>query len=202
MALNLAALVLWTALIALCLHFGREAAPWIEGTGRWWVTAALAAAGALGLAGGAWALRRLAPGRRLRAGLVLLAAGAGLGLVAWWQAAFIERIHLLLYGVAGLLAFRLTRPLAPGAWALYWAVLLAAGVGLADELAQYVHPRRVGDPVDALSNAAAAGLCAWAAWALWPPGPKKAQGPRGTIWAIMGLLGWAAGLAVLWGVSP
>lgn len=202
MLLNLAALILWLGVIGLCLHFGRGAASWIEGAGRWWVAAGLVAAGLVALAGGLAVLKRLPAQRRRLAGMALAGAAVGLALAAWHQGAFIERTHLLLYGVLGVLCLGVTRRLAPGGWALYWAVVLAAGLGAADELVQHLHPQRVGDPADAVANAAAAGLCAMAAWALWPPAMQNAQRPGRAVWALIAFLVVAGLLALLYGISP
>lgn len=73
-----------------------------------------------------------------------------------------DRTHLIEYGVVALLvdaAFRERAasrgtPRRPGAT----AVVVTAGVGLADELVQWVLPSRVFDPIDVAFNAVAAVL--------------------------------------------
>lgn len=169
---DLAPTLAWLAVIAGCLHWGRALAPWIEGTGRWLVTAGLIAAGAGGLAVAGLLLARLPKGRRAMATVAILASATGMAILAWAQPAFIERTHLLLYGVLGVLVLRVVQRIAYGGRALFWTVAVCAGLGAADELAQHFHPQRVGAAIDAATNAASALLAAWPAWVILPTPPE------------------------------
>ncbi len=156
----------WVALLGLVLQYGRATAPLFEGApGR--VVAGgmlLVAAGAL-----AWAWRRLRglpPGRRAWRGAALAGVGLGMAWLAWAQPLLIERAHLILYGVMGLLSWRLAGHFAGGARRVLLAAVMAAAVGAADEAVQYFHPQRVGDWADVGTNAASAFLAVLAARAL------------------------------------
>jgi hypothetical protein len=59
-----------------------------------------------------------------------------------------ERLHMALFGVVGILAYRLFRARPAGWPRLRPALSLAVAVGAADELAQVLHPRWVADPRD------------------------------------------------------
>ena len=168
MIIDRLAFLAWLALLGLCLNYGRRVAPWLEGPARGMLAWGLGMAGAWGLAWGCWLWIRLAPGRRGRAAWQLALIALGLGVLAWAQPLLIERVHLLLYGVLGVLAYRLYRR-RPGPWRRFApAAALASLVGVADELVQALHPERVGDPRDAVTNACAAVLLAWAACLLDP----------------------------------
>jgi hypothetical protein len=140
------------------MYYGRAVGPWFAGARGLGAMAFLILAG-LGFA--AWTARRIwrlpAPARAGR-GLGAVACLGGLGLLAWWQPLLIERSHLLLYGVLGLLAWRAAGHWRAGAARLAWAAGLCALVGLADETAQYFHPQRVFDPRDVVTNALSAAL--------------------------------------------
>lgn len=140
----------WVAVLALGVHFGRRVAPWFAGANSTYTLAGLLMVGGAGLA---WAMVQIGP--RPRAWTRMLPAAVGLALLGWSQPLMIERLHLLLYGVTGLLAWALF-PARRG-WRRGWpACGLAAAVGIMDELAQALHPERVGDWRDAATNAAAA----------------------------------------------
>ena len=88
-----------------------------------------------------------------------LAAVGYLGAFAWLSTARLERVHLLEYGVAALLAWRCVEPIVPGLVPSYAvAAALASAIGGADELLQSIVPGRVCDWRDALANALAAVL--------------------------------------------
>ncbi len=185
----------WVGVIAFCMYFGRLLGPWLQGAGRLYTVAALSAAGLAGLALAAWRLLRLPVSSRGARVLVLAGAGLGLAITAWAQPLLIERTHLLLYGVLGLVAYGAMAGRPPG-----WSGLLAAGcfcalVGLLDEWAQHLHPQRVGDPRDVISNTLAA-LLALAAMAALGPAPLPAR-PRRYRWAILAGAAWLLGLAGL-----
>ncbi len=158
---------LWLLVLGLCLHFGRGVQPWFEGARGELAAWALGLAGA---GGGGWlavrAWRGLPPGRRRRAGWLLAGVAAALALLAWAQPLLIERTHLFLYGVLGLLSWRLLGHWLAGWRRAAWAAALAGGVGWLDELGQWLHPERVYDWRDVGTNAAAAALAVLAAWAL------------------------------------
>lgn len=152
------AFLAWLAVLGLGLRFGPACAPFVEGPARamlGWV---------LGLVW-AWFLAicvrywfYLEPARRRRNLLWLPPLLAGLFLVAWVQPRLGERLQMVLFGVVGILAYRLFRA-RPAGWPRLWPALsLAVAVGAADELAQALHPLRVGDPLDLLTDVLAAGL--------------------------------------------
>jgi hypothetical protein len=161
--------ILWLLVIGLCLFFGRRVGPWFEGRLGYWAAAGLAAVGLLSAAWAFGRLKSLPPGIRLKTGLGLFGAAAGLGVLAWAQPLLIERTHLVLYGVLGILAFRLCGRWYKGGRRALIAVLICALAGGLDEFGQYLHPERVGEPRDALTNAAASALVVWAAWLLDRP---------------------------------
>lgn len=169
----------WLAVIAAAMYFGRQAQPFIEGPARAMLGWVVGLVWAWFLALGLRLWLGLAPERRRRGWPWLLAALAGLMLLAWAQPLMIERLHVVLYGVLGLLAYRLFRGRAPGRPRWQPALLWAVAVSLADELAQALHPERVGDPRDVATNAVAAGLLVMACALLDPdqPAPEPARPP-------------------------
>lgn len=158
--------LLWTGLIFAGMYYGRALGPWFEGQRAAWAMAGLGLAGLAFMVWLAAGLLRLPPGQRTRAGAGLLACLTGLGLLAWWQPLLIERSHLALYGVLGILAWRLAGHYAGGAARLIWAAAFCALVGLADEVAQHYHPQRVFDLRDVITNGLSAWLAIAARWLL------------------------------------
>ncbi|KMY68936.1 hypothetical protein AAU61_05050 [Desulfocarbo indianensis] len=156
----------WLALLGTCLHLGPLVRHWFEGASAVWAGGFLLLSAALAAVWAGGRIRRLAPQRRLPAALFLAFTALGLALLAWLQPMLIERTHLLLYGVLGVLAWRLLAHWRRGGPRLLGAVLLAALVGLLDELGQGLHPERMFDWRDVGTNAAAAALTALAAWRL------------------------------------
>ncbi len=152
---DLVLFVLWLVVLGLCLHYGRSLAPYLEGGGGRGGLVLLGLGALAAVAYGAWRVRALAGGRR-RAGVwACLVSAGGLILLGLVQPLMIERLHLVLYGVLALLAFRLW-----GHWRRGWsrsagAVCTCLLVGSLDEVVQYFHPQRVGDLADVLTNAAA-----------------------------------------------
>ncbi len=147
--------VLWLVVLALCLHYGRAMAPLLEGRGGQGGLLLLGLGALTAVAYGAWRIRGLPSGRRRAGVLACLGSGGGLYLLERVQPLMIERLHLVLYGVLALLAFRLW-----GHWRRGWArsagaALTCLVVGSLDEVVQYFHPQRVGDVADVLTNAAA-----------------------------------------------
>lgn len=170
-ARDLALGLVWVGVLFLCMYYGRSVAPWFEGASGRWAMAFLAAAG-LGFAAWViWRLVRLTPEERAGRGIGALLCLVGMGLLAWWQPLLIERSHLLLYGVLGVLAWRAVGHWRAGWPRFLWAALLCGLVGLADEAAQHIHPQRMFDIRDVVTNGASATL-AMAAVALL--GPRKA----------------------------
>lgn len=168
MGRDAACFLAWVVLLGLLLHFGRGLGWMFEGrigqaTG---FAMGLLAVGALALVYRLW--HGLPRARRSRAGAVLLLATMGMALLAWAQPLLIERTHLILYGILGLLAWRLCGHLAAGSTRAAWALGLAVLVGVADEVVQHYHPQRVGDLYDVLTNGASAALLIASAWALSP----------------------------------
>ncbi|HEU4431522.1 MAG TPA: VanZ family protein, partial [Myxococcota bacterium] len=143
----------------------------------------------------AWrALARL--GARAR---ITVAAGVALyAATAWWlRANPVESVHVVEYGVLGLLALRALAHGGRDALLAPCAALLGLTVGLVDEALQWLAPRRVWDLRDVLINAlAAAGgpalIALAAAPAAWSRGaPSRASVRRGLAlaalaWALLG----------------
>ncbi|MCF8048150.1 MAG: VanZ family protein [Desulfarculaceae bacterium] len=160
-AWDLALCLAWVGLIFLGMYYGRALGPWFRGARGVWAMLLLTLAGLGFMAWVVWRVRRLPAPSRAGKGLGAVLCLVGLGLVAWWQPLLIERSHLVLYGVLGILAWRVAGHWTSGASRLIWAGACCALVGLADEVAQYFHPQRVFDPRDILTNA----LSAWLAMA-------------------------------------
>ena len=101
--------------------------------------------------------RRRAP---LWAFVALAGAGVAYGLaLSWLRAQHLERTHLPEYGIAAWLAWRAIVPLVPAPFPSYaTAALLAAAIGLGDELLQAITPGRVYDIRDVAMNALGAVL--------------------------------------------
>lgn len=154
------------------MNYGRRVNPWFEGRLGLWAGAGLVLAGLAALAWGVVLVSKMPPGSRLKAALALMGAALGLGVLAWAQPLLIERTHLLLYGVLGILTFRLCGHWFEDRRRLWAAVAICALLGGLDEVGQHLHPQRVGDLRDALTNAAAAALVIWAVWMLDRPRPR------------------------------
>jgi hypothetical protein len=135
---------------------------WALGSGAGWLIAAGAVAVLLRLR------RRDAPSAAYA--LALATAGAyGLALL-WLEAIRLERIHLLEYGIAALLAWRALIPSSGDRWRTYTgAAIVAALIGWGDELVQSVTPGRYYDLRDVKANAVGAGLGALVV-AVWRAG--------------------------------
>ncbi len=170
---DLALFCLWVVVLGLCLYFGPIARPWFEGAPGVVAAWLMGLAGAGAAAGTGWLCLRLPRQRRVRTAWGLLAIALGLGLLAWLQPLLLERSHIILYGVLGVLSWRLLGNWLDGAQRILWAVLLTGGVGWLDELGQWFHPDRVFDWRDVGTNAAAGALGILAAWFL-EPGKEKA----------------------------
>lgn len=152
------AFLAWLVVLGLGLHFGPTLAPFVEGPARAMLGWVLGLVWAWFLAICARFWFGLDPARRRRNLLWLPPLWAGLFLLAWVQPLLMERLHVVLFGVVGILAYRLFRHRPAGWPRLRPTMLLALTVGAADELAQALHPRRVGDPWDLMTDALAAGL--------------------------------------------
>lgn len=149
---------LWAVVLGLCMYFGPAARPWFEGALGVWGAWLMALAGAAAVLVAALLWLRLPVHQRPSAAWGLAAVALALGFLAWLQPILIERSHIILYGVSGVLAWRLTGHWRQGGQRLAWAVLLAAAVGLLDELGQWLHPERMFDWRDVGTNAAAGAL--------------------------------------------
>lgn len=148
----------WLAAIILAMLFGQRLRPFIEGPARAMLGWVLGMIWAWFLAMGARFWFGLPQPRRRRSGAWLLAVFVGLFLLAWVQPLISERLHVVLYGGLGLLAYRMFRDRPAGRARWQPALIWTSAVAVSDEIAQAIHPERVGDPRDALTNAAAAAL--------------------------------------------
>ena len=105
----------WVGLIFLGMYYGRALGPWFRGARGVWAMLALALAGVCFAAWVVWRIRCLSPAQRVGRGLGAVLCLAGMGLLAWWQPLLIERTHLVLYGVLGILAWRVAGHWSTGA---------------------------------------------------------------------------------------
>jgi hypothetical protein len=80
----------------------------------------------------------------------------GYGICLWWLKIPEERFHLLQYGLLTALCIKALPDRIRGISRSVLAVTLVAGVGIGDELIQWLRPNRVGDVRDVLINAVAA----------------------------------------------
>ncbi|MGD8560964.1 MAG: VanZ family protein [Desulfarculaceae bacterium] len=154
----------WLVVIGLCLLFGRRVDHWFEGGPGLAAGAFLIICGVIAAALVARRVLRLPPSNRLKAAWGVLGAAAGLAALAWVQPLLIERTHLLLYGVLAFLTYNLAGHWSEGGRRALWAGLICVTAGVLDEVGQFLHPARVGEPRDALTNGAAAVLTVWAVW--------------------------------------
>lgn len=169
---DLAFFCLWIVVLGLCLYFGPLARPWFEGASAVWIAWFMGLTGVGAIAGAGWLLLGLPRQRRGRALLGLTGIILGMGFLAWLQPLLLERSHLIMYGVMGLLSWRLLGHWHDGGERLLWAVLLAGGIGWLDEFGQEFHPERVFDWRDVATNAAAGAFGVLAAWLLEPKAAK------------------------------
>lgn len=162
----------------------------------------VAAAAVLGAAGAAvWLWRR-------RGGLPL-AGIAWLGLVAtvvaWWSwrldAAPVEAVHFVQYGVLGVLLNRAVRLDHPDASAFVAAALGGLLVGTVDEVVQWLVPERYWDLRDVALNGAAAALAQAALWPLWPP-TRRMPGRGGARLVCALGAAWLLLMALCLGATP
>lgn len=152
--LRLTLFLVWVGVIGLCLHFGRRVAPLIEGQGGLVGILLLLAGAGAGVAWFIFKFKSLLPDSRKRAGITAGICVLALLILAWYQPLLIERTHLILYGVLGILAWNLWEDRGlPGLRRMIYAGLLCILVGVGDEFIQHLHPERVGDPRDVLTNA-------------------------------------------------
>ncbi len=156
----------WVALIYTTIPFVRVLQSWF--TARWdreligWaVVAVLVISAAVVLL----SLRRLTarPSKATIVWLVVIAA-----VYTWWAISLWrvpeEAIHLLEYGVLGVLLYRALKPRVPDMTIYLSAALLGILVGTVDEVIQWITPRRFFDFRDIFLNS---GSCALALAAVW-----------------------------------
>ncbi|MCB2187142.1 MAG: VanZ family protein [Deltaproteobacteria bacterium] len=155
----------WLGGIVLVTFQGRALVAWLDRSGLDWVTWFLALAGAAAGAGLLWGSRRRPPAARPRLFLAALLAGLALGLLAWAQGNPVERTHVVLYGVLGLLLYHLAGRRLGGPGRAAAAALACFCLGGLDEFIQHLLPDRVGDWRDVATNGAAGLVCVAAAWA-------------------------------------
>ena len=169
---GVAPFVIWLGVIGLCLQYGRDLAPWFQGARGVWTAWAMGLAGAGALALSQRLGLELPSPRRKRAGGRLLALAAGAALLAWVQPNLLVRTHLLLYGVLGVLAYRMIQTRRGGLAGAGLALAICVLTGCLDEAIQYLHPQRVGDLADAALNAASAAVAILALLCLEPDRPR------------------------------
>jgi hypothetical protein len=163
---------MWVAVIYATIPFVRAVREWF--VGRWsdqWITAGViavvAAVAVVGL------VRHRARGSDVsRTGL--LWAVVITMLLVWWawrlRARPEEAVHLLEYGLLGVLLHRAVAPRIRDASAFVSAALLGSLVGIVDEIIQWVTPGRIWDLRDIAINS---GACALVLVALWRIAPRR-----------------------------
>jgi hypothetical protein len=163
---DLAIFLSWVAVLALCLYFGPIARPWFDGPPGVYAAWIMGLVGVGVVGAGLWLWLRLPIKQRRRSGWGLLAVTLGLVFLAWLQPLLIERSHLIMYGVLGVLSWRVLGHWLNGGRRLLCAVFLASSIGWLDELGQWLHPDRVFDWRDVGTNTVAGVFGALAAWLL------------------------------------
>ena len=121
--------------------------------------------------------RRFSWRSRLAALAGILAAGA----LFFHTPPGVARVHLLLFGILGVLWFRAARFDLPDAPAFATALLLSATAGVGDELLQGLLPRRVGDLSDVITDVLAA-LVAIVLWRLVCPRTERPPTANAHAW--------------------
>jgi VanZ family protein len=103
--------------------------------------------------------------------LVVIAA-----VYTWWAISLWrvpeEAVHLLEYGVLGVLLYRALRPQVPDASVYVVAALIGVFVGTLDEVIQWITPRRFFDFRDIFLNCGSCALALVAVWKVDGPGPQ------------------------------
>lgn len=161
--------------------------------------AALAVLGAGGA--GAWLWRRR---RRPPLAALLWLAGVAAVVAVWsWRldAAPIEAMHFIQYGVLGVLANRALRLDHPDASAFLAAALIGLLAGTCDEILQWLVPERYWDLRDVALNGGAAALAQAALWPLWPP-PHPRPRRRGLALACRLGAAWLALMTACMAATP
>jgi hypothetical protein len=169
----------WTAVIYATIPVFRALREWF--TDRWdqsligWaVIGAVAAVTAAALVHGFRRARR--PSAANAAWLLAVA-----GIAIWWTSRLWEHpeeaVHLLSYGVLGVLLVRALEECLPDAGSLLAAIALGSLVGTIDEIIQWITPGRFWDLRDVAINGGGCALAVVAVWRLeesWrPPGRRS-----------------------------
>lgn len=138
------------------------------------IAIAIAVMAVVGAAGaGSWLWRR-----RTRPPLgAMLWLGMVATVIAVWSwhldAAPVEAVHFVQYGLLGVLANRALRIDHRDASAFAAAALVGLLAGTGDEILQWLVPGRYWDLRDIVLNGAAATLAQGALWPLWPPSSRR-----------------------------
>ena len=192
----IAALV-WIALIYTTIPFVRVLQTWF--TARWdralighGVVAVLVITAVTVLV----ALRRIASRPPLTTALWLTVIAA---VYAWWAASLRrspeEAVHLLEYGVLGVLLYRALRPRITDATVYVAAALIGLLVGSVDEVIQWIAPRRFFDFRDIFLNSGSCNLALLAVWRIEGPSSQAVTGR-----SILRVVRWSIAVIVLFAV--
>ena len=168
------AVVAWIALVYTTIPFVRVLQTWF--TARWdrmligyAVTAVLVIVAVTVL----FAVRRLTSRWSLATAIWLVGIAA---VYTWWAISLWrvpeEAVHLLEYGVLGVLLYRALRPQVRDSTVYVVAALIGVFVGTVDEVIQWITPRRFFDFRDIFLNCGSCALALVAVWKIEGPGPQ------------------------------
>lgn len=166
--------IAWIALIYITIPFIRVLQGWF--TARWdreLIGYAVVGVLVITTAAVLLSLRSFAP-RPSPATVVWLVVIAAV--YTWWAVSLWrvpeEAVHLLEYGVLGVLLYRALRPRIPDVTVYLAACLIGVLVGTVDEVIQWITPRRFFDFRDIFLNGGSCALALVAVWRIEGPGPR------------------------------
>jgi len=177
-------LAAWILVIFATVPLVRRMQLWIRDTvGSEVFAYAVIAAVVVAVSGGVAAVVRA---RRRAAPSTLLWLVAIAAVYVWWTLRLWkmpeEAVHLLEYGILGVLAYWALRQRAPDTAAFVAAALLGTAVGTVDEIIQWITPERYWDWRDIAINSGASALIQLA---LWKAVPRQPAPPRPSSWRLV-----------------
>ncbi len=196
-ALRLVAAIAWIALIYTTIPFVRVLQAWF--TARWdraLIGYAVIAVVVVTAVTVLVMLRRLAsrPSPATAAWLTVIAA-----VYTWWAVSLRrvpeEALHLLEYGVLGVLLYRALRPRIADVTVYLVAALIGIFVGTVDEVIQWITPRRFFDFRDIFLNSGSCALALLAVWRIEGPSPQPV-----TTRSLRRVIRWAMVVVALFAV--
>jgi hypothetical protein len=187
----------WIALIYTTIPFVRVLQGWF--TARWdkaligYAVIAVIVVSAVAVAA---SLRHLTarPSRGAVLWLMVVAA-----VFTWWAVSLRqvpeEAVHLLEYGVLGVLLYRAIRPRIEDVTVYLVAALIGLLVGIVDEVIQWITPGRFFDFRDIFLNGGSCGLALVGVWRIEGPGPRPV-----TVRSMRRVVRWAGAAVALFTV--